>query len=160
MAMTVLQSALEGDDTIARQRREHAMRVDPKERFKNEKVVVEDGPADSKGNRQRSEIVLRYAVDSPYVFAVYSENKAFHSRGDSEWQASARVALQKFAAMRDLQIKFGPRPEDGTPFNHMAELDKPIEVSDEAKAVFAQQAKERAQKVERDEMLRKLGMLA
>ncbi len=98
------------DDRLYRQQLEHAARTDPRETFKNATVEVEDGPTDAKtGRRPRSEITLRYAIDSRYLFAVFAENKAFETRGFEEWFSVASNAIQKFAAVHSLHVTFGPR---------------------------------------------------
>lgn len=162
MAVTVVSdpsAAKTGDDFVSRMQVFHASRQDEKDEFKNVEVAVEDGPPDGKsGKRPMSAISLRYALDQPYIFAVYAENPAFQARGFEEWRAVAADAIQKHAALNGLAIKMGPRSEDGMRYNIMAELDKPVEVSERALRIFAEQAAEREKAARRRQMFEELGM--
>ena len=126
MGVTVVDQLepLDPNDIVFRQRLEHAARVAPRDEFRSAVVHVELGPLHT-----RYPITLKYALNSHYVFAVFAENPAFHDRDREEWSHVADNALEKFAAVRGLQIKLGPRPEDMQPRNRMVECDKPIAVS-------------------------------
>ena len=131
------------DDIVNRQRREHAARQDPKEEFKTETVMVEYGPKKA-GGRDKSAVVLRYAWDSCYIFAVYADNPAWADRDRDEWEGSAKNAIEKFLAMRNLRIKMTPKPEDTNRYNVMCETATPIEVSEATKQRYAEEMARRA----------------
>ena len=147
-------------DRIARQQRLMKKREVPREQFKTVRVSVEDGPVDAKGGRQRSNVTLRYAVDSFYLFAVFAENELFHTRTFDEWKAVATDALQRHCAIKGVGVKFGPRPEDTNRYNFMVEGDKPLEQSPETAARLAEQEKQRAKEAKRQAMLAEMGLAA
>lgn len=121
------------DDVVTRQRREHQARVDATETFKNVTVKIEYGPKKANGSRDRADVVLRYALDSCYIFAVYADNPDWADRDRDEWESGAKNAIEKFLAMKNLQVKMTPKPEDTNRYNVMCEAHKPIEVSEATK---------------------------
>lgn len=131
-------------DRLYQMQMEHAARVDPTETFKTEQVKVKAGTVN-----------LKYAWDSPYAFAVFADNAHFQEKDRAEWDAIAKDALEKFAAVKSRQIKFGPRPEDNNRYNHMIECDLPIDFKPETIEHFrklreAHEEHERKQKLLRD----------
>lgn len=104
-------------DVIARQRAEHMAKVYDKAEFKHETVVIDFGP-----KKVKETIELRFEVNSQFVFACYQDNPDWHDRGREEWTAAAGDALEKFVAMRDLQIIAGPRPEITNRYNLFVEV--------------------------------------
>ncbi len=131
MAVTVLAGLdrMSKDDAVYRQQVEHASRTDPKDTFKMVDIEIEYGPK-LDGKRARDKLTLRYAYDSTYLFAVYGDNPAWGNRDRDEWDAGARNAIEKFCATNNLQIKFGPRPEDMNRYNLMAECGRVIEYAE------------------------------
>lgn len=101
-----------GADVVARQRLEHMAKVDPKPEFVTAQVAIDFGP-----KKTKEELTLRWEVNSTFAFAVYRDNAAWQDRGREEWTAAATDALEKFAAVRDLQIVAGPRPEITNRYN-------------------------------------------
>jgi hypothetical protein len=119
MAMTVITQMDKPteDDIITRQRREHAARIDATDTYKTEIITTEIGPKNA-----RVAVTLKYPIGGQYIFAVFSENPAFHERPEDEWRMAARKALEKFAGLRNEQLVRGPRPEDAQPMNLMCEI--------------------------------------
>lgn len=117
------------EDVVWRQRQARAAQEkgDAVETFKTEEVEVEDGPEDEKGKRRFSKVILRFAYDSPYIFAVYKDNPDFARRSRQEWTTLATDAIEKFFALRNLRVKMAPKPEDTNRYNVMAETDTAIE---------------------------------
>lgn len=104
-------------DIIARQRAEHQAKQDAKAVFVNEVVKVDFG---TKGSKE--EVMLRFEAGSTFAFAVYQDNPDWHERGREEWSAAAGDALEKFCAIRDVQIIAGPRPEITNRYNLFVEI--------------------------------------
>jgi hypothetical protein len=122
------------DDVVYRQKMARANQVDATEEFKTETVEVEygDPKRDDKGrvvSQPMTKIVLRYAYDSPFVFAVIRENPDWVNKARDLWQAVASDAIEKLFAVRGLQTKMAPKPEDTNRYNLMAEANAPIEHS-------------------------------
>ncbi len=133
-----------GDDQLARQRLLHARRVDEKEEFIKETVKISTGPKNI-----AVDVVLRYPrsaqiiehkddldnvtkreriwTNGRFIFAVYSDNEDWHKAARDEWEAGARNAIEKFAAVRGAAIISGPRPEDTNRYNIMAECREAIQ---------------------------------
>ena len=105
------------DDIVVRQRAEHMAKVDAKAVFENEVVKSTFGPA-----KTPVEVMLRYESGSTFAFACYNENDDWHDRSREEWAAGAGDALEKFCAMRDVQIIAGPRPEITNRYNLFVEV--------------------------------------
>lgn len=148
MAVTITPGSLEPldeNDVVFRQKRALAARQDPTDTFKTESVEVEFGPKDEKtGKRSRRAVTLRYAYNSTYLFAVYADNPGWVDVDRDEWEAGARNAIEKFCAVQNLQIKFGPRPEDSNRYNLMVEVARVIEYSEEAVAAMQAERERRA----------------
>jgi len=139
------------EDYVFRMQMEHQMRQDRGTTYKNAKVKVEAGPRNDKGQRALADVVLRYALDQPFIFACFSENLTrFEGTSYDEWKGAASDALHKFAAMRNFQIKFGPMPEGDNRYNFMAELDKVIEADPVMVAAREQKAREAAEAAARE----------
>ncbi len=131
------------NDQLSRQQRAHAARQDEREEFQSETVTISAGPKnaamdvvlrwprsariveyrDDLGNIERRE---RIWTGGKFIFAVFSDNPEWHKADRAEWEAGARNAIEKFAAMRNLTITTGPRQEDTNRFNQMAEVREPI----------------------------------
>jgi hypothetical protein len=133
-------------DNLHRQRLSHAKKKDEREEFIKETVKIAVGP-----KATMSEVILRYPrsvhyidtkdeddivikrdrvwTNGRYVFAVYSDNVPWHGVSRDEWEAGARNAVEKFCAIHNASIKFGPRQEDTNRYNIMAEVSEPIEVA-------------------------------
>ena len=131
------------NDQLSRQQRAHAARQDEREEFQSETVTISAGPKnepmdvalrwprsarivehrDDLGNVERRE---RIWTGGKFIFAVFSDNPEWHKADRAEWEAGARNAIEKFAAMRNLTITAGPRQEDTNRFNQMAEVREPI----------------------------------
>lgn len=124
MAVTVLQDfgTVSDDDVVARQRKEHMAKVYDKAEYRNETVTIDFG---TKG--QKEKVVLKFEPGSSFAFAVYQENATWHERGREEWAAAATDALEKFCAVRDVQILMGPRPEITNRYNLFVEVRGRIE---------------------------------
>lgn len=131
------------DDAVYRHQYEASKRVDKSDDYKNTTIEVEVGPKNATGKRSRTPVVLKYALDGFYIFAVFKDNVPFHSLDREEWEHAAKNALEKFAATGGFQIKLGPRPEDGNRYNFMAELTKPVEMKPETIEVFQRARAER-----------------
>jgi hypothetical protein len=134
MAIKVITSIDDADpenDYVYRTQRaaaEQEKKVRQTETFRKELVTVEYGAPDLKTRkRPSSTVVLKVPYDSQFAFAVYAENPEFHVRDRLEWEACAKDALEKFAAMAGVAIKLGPRPEDMNRYNFMVEMARPLE---------------------------------
>ncbi len=131
-------------DHLARQKLEHARKVDEREEFQNETVTISTGPknvaADVVLRWPRSARIIEETDDlgnvvhrkrlwtgGRFIFAVYADNPSWHKAARDEWEAGARNAIEKFAAVRNLSIVNGPRQEDTNRYNVMAETREPIE---------------------------------
>jgi hypothetical protein len=150
MGFTVLTQENGPDDFVRRMQAAHARRVDPSDVYKTVQVTVEHGPKNEKGVRARSPITLRYAMDAPYLFAVFGDNQTWADLDRDEWDAAAKNAIEKFCAVRNLQIKFGPRPEDGNRYNWMCETSRVIEYQESTVAAM-QQERERKEREAADQ---------
>lgn len=131
------------DDALARQMRAHAARKDEREEFVKEVVTISTGPSntahkvtlryprsariiehkDDLGNIEKRE---RVWTNGRYIFAVYADNEGWHKAARDEWGAGACNAIEKFAAVHNVSIIFGPRPEDTNRYNIMAECREAI----------------------------------
>lgn len=109
------------DDVVFRQRAAARAKVDPKEAFKTEKVNIHFGPT-----KVKSEINLRWASGSRFIFAVFAENKGWQDQPGDVWKAASFDALQRFAAIHNYAITFGPRHEDTNNYNFMVEVRDPL----------------------------------
>ncbi len=126
-------------DQLARQKIMHARRVDEKEEFTSETVTISAGPKNTSVDvvvkfprsarivEQKDDldnVIHRERVwtNGRFAFAVYSENPLWHKAARDEWEAGARNALEKFAAMRGATIMNGPKAEDTNRYNMMIEL--------------------------------------
>lgn len=136
------------NDRLYAQQMEHAARVDEREEFKTVVVTVKGG----------AKVNVKYALDSHYVFAVFAENKPHQALDKPEWDALAKDALEKFAAMNGRTIKFGPRAEDGQHYNMMVELDRAVEWRASTLATFKKQREEREAAEARVAELKRLGI--
>jgi len=105
------------DDIVVRQRREHQAREYEKAVFSTEAVAIEFGP-----KKAKETINLRFEMGSAFAFACYQDNPVWHERGREEWSAAASEALEKFTAVRDVQIIAGPRPEITNRYNLFVEV--------------------------------------
>ena len=112
------------DDVVARQRREHQAKQYDKAVFHTEAVSIEFGP-----KKAKEVINLRFEVGSSYAFACYQDNPAWQERGREEWTAASTEALEKFTAMRAVQIIAGPRPEITNRYNMFVEVRGQFEAS-------------------------------
>lgn len=141
------------EDYVFREQAKRHRTVDKSDEYKFTDMAVEDGPADAKGKRQMTNVVMKYALDGNYIFAVYADNPAFHSRGRDEWESVAKNAIEKFAGMKGLQIKLGPRVEDHNRYNFMAEFSRPIENRPETLELFRarRELREEMEKFEEEE---------
>jgi len=132
-----------GPDYLERQKVMHMRRVDEKEEFVKEKVTISTGPKNT-----AAEVVLRYPrsariiehkddldnivsrervwTNGKFIFAVYADNPDWHKAARDEWEAGARNAIEKFAAIRGALIERGPRQEDTNRYNVMAECREAI----------------------------------
>jgi hypothetical protein len=133
------------NDQLSRQQRAHAAKKDEREKFTSEtvsiavgpkatkmdvvlcwpssaRIVEEADPEDELGNVRRS----RIWTGGKYIFAVYANNLPWHAADRAEWEAGARNAIEKFAAIRGLTITSGPRQEDTNRYNIMAETREEI----------------------------------
>lgn len=132
--MPILEMELSGarkNDIVAIQQREHARATDPKDVFKHAEVEIEDG-APVNGKKPRVKVALKFAVDQPYIFAVFSENTAYHNRERDEWDHAARTALEKYVALKGVRVKSGPMREFGNAYNWTVEADRAFEMSEAA----------------------------
>lgn len=131
------------NDQLSRQQRAHAAKVDEREEFKTETVTVSTGPKntpmdvvlrwprsaqiierkDGLGNVERRE---RIWTGGKYVFAVFGDNPGWHKAARDEWEAGARSALEKFAAVKKVNIITGPKQEDTNRYNLMCETRETI----------------------------------
>jgi hypothetical protein len=138
-----------GDDMLARQKLLHARRVDEREEFIKETVTVSTGIKGPGGRSTTADIVVRYPrsaqiiehkddldnvvrreriwTNGRFIFAVYNDNPAQHSMDRDVWEALARNAIEKFAAVHNANIIFGPRTEDTNRYNIMAECREAIQ---------------------------------
>ena len=132
-----------GPDRLARQMVEHARRVDEKEEFVKETVTISTGPKNT-----AVDVVVRYPrsaqvveerddldnvvnrkriwTNGRFIFAVYRDNEPWHKAARDEWEAAARNAIEKFAAVHSATITVGPRQEDTNRYNVMAECREAI----------------------------------
>lgn len=128
------------DDVVYRQRMMRKEQVDPVEHFKTETLRVEYGEPhkDDKGRtvQPSSQITLRYAYDSPFIFVTIKDNPDWASRPRDLWQAIASDAIEKFFAVKGLQSKMAPKPEDSNRYNLMAEAGAVIEYDEKTIARF------------------------
>lgn len=132
------------DDVVYRQRMARRDVVDPSETFKTEDVMVEYGEP-NKGVQPSTTVKLRYAYDSPFVFATIKDNPSWANRARDLWQAVANDAIEKFFAVNGLRSKMAPKPEDTNRYNLMAEADRPIEFHEKTVARFQQLEAEQAE---------------
>ncbi len=131
------------NDYLAKQVIAHHRRQDEREEFITEVVMISFGP-----DKKAVEVKLRWPrsariietrddldnvihrerewTGGRFIFAVYADNPGWHSQARDEWEAGARNAIEKFAAMRNLAIVAGPRQEDTNRYNMMAETREPI----------------------------------
>lgn len=130
MAITEIQVPLSEDDVVYRQRMTARARDDHSDVFKSVNVTVESSVG---GKSLKHTIALKMPVNSPYAFAVYAENPAFHDSSYDAWRAAASDALQKHCAMKGAQIKLGPTTEAANRYNFMVETQAPL-VRDERAA--------------------------
>ena len=130
------------DDVVYRQQAAARARQDKSDDYKTTEIEIEAGPKDGQGRRRRTKVKLKYALDGYFVFAVYGENKDFHSLDREEWDAVAKNAIEKFAATGGHQIKLGPRAEDHNRYNFMAEFTRPVEMKPETVELFRRQRAE------------------
>lgn len=133
------------NDQLSRQQRAHWARKDEREQFQSEtvtitvgpkavkmdvvlrwpssaRIVEEADPEDDLGNVKRT----RVWTGGKYIFAVYADNPVWHQADRAEWEAGARSAIEKFAAIRGVSITNGPRQEDTNRYNIMAETREEI----------------------------------
>ncbi|MGH3511447.1 MAG: hypothetical protein ACRDRB_04135 [Pseudonocardiaceae bacterium] len=148
------------DDVVYRQRMARVAQDDAKETFKIEKVTVEYGEPD-KGKPSMTTITLRYALDSPFVFAAIKDNPDWVNRARDLWYAVSRDAIEKFFALKGVQTKMAAKPEDSNRYNLMAEAGAPIEMAEETMAFLqereAKNARIRAGSTEYPENFRRAG---
>jgi hypothetical protein len=133
-----------GADYLARQQMMHARRIDEKEEFVKETMTISTGPKNT-----QAEVVVRFPrsariiehkddldnvikreriwTNGRFIFAVYSDNESWHKAARDEWEAGARNAIEKFAAVHNVSITVGPRPEDSNRYNIMAECREAIQ---------------------------------
>jgi len=139
-----------GPDRLERQIAEHARRVDEREEFVKEPVTVSTGTKGPGGKSITLDIVVRYPrsarivehkddlgnvvnreriwSNGRFIFAVFSDNPEAQTLDRDVWEAYARNAIEKFAAVHNANIIFGPRPEDTNRYNIMAECREAIHV--------------------------------
>lgn len=133
------------NDQLSRQQRAHAAKKDEREQFRKEVVSITIGPKkdaikvhlkwpqsaqivevpdgnDDLGNVRRE----RVWTGGRYIFAVYNENPEWHSVPRDEWEAGARNAIEKFAAIKGVTVILGPKQEDTNRYNIMAETREQI----------------------------------
>lgn len=134
------------NDQLSRQQRAHWSKKDEREKFQPEVVTITTGPKkvpinvnlkwprsarvveipdadeDGLGNVRRE----RVWTGGRYIFAVYAENPEWHSAGRDEWEAGARNAIEKFAAIKGVTVILGPKQEDTNRYNIMAETREAI----------------------------------
>ncbi len=132
------------NDRLARQKIEHARKVDEREEFVKETVTISTGPKNTAANvvvkYPRSAQIVEHKDDlgnverrervwtkGRFAFAVYSDNPDWHKAARDEWEAGAKNGLEKFAAMRGCEIIHGPRPEHTNRYNVMVEFREPIQ---------------------------------
>jgi hypothetical protein len=127
------------DDQIYRAQMQAAQREDAKDVYKLEPITVSYGLPGDKGKYPTAEVTLRYPLDAPYLFCCLSDNAACERLAYPDWVSLANEALQKFAAMRGLPVKLGPRAEDHNKYSQYVETNRPIEMQPETVARFAQQ---------------------
>lgn len=126
------------DDQLARQKRMIRARKDERDVFKSETVQITVGP-----KKEKAEVVIKWPSSAQiiehlddlgnverreriwtggrFIFAVYSDNQAWHSVSRDEWEAAAGNALEKFAALKGVSIILGPKQEDLNRYNIMVE---------------------------------------
>ena len=104
-------------DIIARQRAEHQAKQYDKAVFTNAPVTIDFGP-----KKEKVVVMLRFEAGSQFAFACYQDNDAWHERSREEWVAAATDALEKFCAVRDVQIIAGPRSEITNRYNLFVEI--------------------------------------
>ena len=149
-------------DAVYRAQMAAKQRQDKSDEYKLVSVEIEAGTKNAQGRRPRVKVNLKYALDGCFLFAVFRDNASFHDLDREEWEAAAKNALERYAAVNGLQIKSGPRPEDGNRYNFMIEATKPIEWRPETLEFFRKQRAEReeveAALAEADRLRRLLGV--
>jgi hypothetical protein len=132
-----------GPDRLTQQQMAHSRKVDEKEVFTSETVTISTGP-----KNVAQDVVLRFPrsarivetrddldnvihrervwTGGKFVFAVYADNEPWHKAARDEWESAGRNAIDKFCAMRNLNIIHGPRAEDTNRYNIMAETREEI----------------------------------
>ncbi len=139
-----------GPDRLERDRLEHARRVDEKEEFVKETIIVSTGAKGPGGKSMTFDVVVKYPrsarivehkddlgnverrervwSNGRFIFAVYSDNPEAQSLDRAVWEAYARDAIEKFAAVHNnANIISGPRQEDTNRYNIMAETREAIQ---------------------------------
>ncbi len=139
-----------GPDRLERQQVEHARKVDEREEFVKETMTVSTGAKGPGGKSVTIDIVVRYPrsarieeerddlgnvvnrkrvwTNGRFIFAVYNDNPDAHSLDREIWEAYARNAIEKFAAIHNnANIISGPRQEDTNRYNIMAETREAIQ---------------------------------
>lgn len=131
------------NDLLARQQIAHSRKVDEREEFQTEAVTISTGPKNTASvvnlRWPRSARIIEHKDDldnvvkrervwtgGRFVFAVYGDNPDWHKAARDEWEAAARNAIEKFAAIRNASIIFGPRQEDTNRYNVMCEVREPL----------------------------------
>jgi hypothetical protein len=134
------------DDIVYRQQIAAAARQDQSDEYTTAEVEVEFGPAPKSGSRSRARLVLKYAYDATFLFAVYADNPELQKIDRDAWDAIARNGLEKFCALKNLAIKLGPLPELHNRYNWHCEVNRVIEYRESTLVALATQAEEAAKR--------------
>lgn len=117
-------SRIDDNDVVYRNQVAVFRSIDEKTPFNFVNVTIDFGLG---GNRVKHPIKLRYAQGSRFLFAVFrDQSEDIQEASRDEWSTAGSDALEKYCALHDLSIKFGPRGEDTNRYNMMVETNETI----------------------------------